>query len=292
MRPRLRPDGTRTNGYRRSATVLALAAAGALAVSGTAFASHTSNVASVPIWNVTPNALPGSGGGGNGGSGATAPVTLTVQTATTFAHPGLPGYGGVTKVLSLLFDNDIVFNLAGVPNCTATFTTDTTIGGPTGAWNKCGPGANEPGEVNAYLSPPGVVSGTASTVPPSNFPGCVLVFKRSATSLLLFARVTEVPNGTANCSTPASNTTGDTSLIMTGTLGSVTNPDWKTRLLVADMDLLPLALDNLKATLKRASVFSARCRDTNKLLNLRATFAYTGYGTQPNDTVNKAKACT
>ena len=278
--------------FRRRYLVLAFAPLAVLAVSGAASASHTSNVSSVPIWNVTPNALPGSGGGGNGGSGATAPVTLTVQTATTYAHPGQPGFGGVTKVLSLLFDNDVVFNLAGVPNCTATFTTETTIGGPNGAWNRCGPGANEAGEVNAYLSPPGLVSGTASTVPPSNYPGCTLVFKRSATSLLLFVRVTEVANGTANCSTPATNTTGDTSLIMTGTLGSVTNPDWKTRLLVADMDLLPLALDNFKATLKRGSVFTARCRDTNKLLNLRATFAYTGYGAQPNDIVNKSKACT
>jgi len=36
--------------------------------------------------------------------------------------------------------------------------------------------------------------------------------------------------------------------------------------------------------LKRAAVFSARCKDTNKLLNLRGTFAYSGTQ-QATDTV-------
>jgi hypothetical protein len=71
----------------------------------------------------------------------------------------------------------------------------------------------------------------------------------------------------------------------------VTIPDFKTKFNVPLPATIPLALDDFKSTVKRASVFSARCRDTNKLLNLRATFTYTGSGQAP-DTVNKTKACT
>ena len=60
---------------RRRYAVLAFASVAALAVAGIASANHVSNTSTLPTWNVTPGALPGSGGGGaNGGSGTTAPV--------------------------------------------------------------------------------------------------------------------------------------------------------------------------------------------------------------------------
>jgi hypothetical protein len=237
---------------------------------------------------VTPNALPGSGGGGNGGSGTTAAVGLNVQTATVYAHPGDAAQGGKAKTVTLLFDNDVVINLTGIPSCNANFTAGTTIAQ---AWERCGPGADTAPEVNAYLSPATAVSGTASTAPPSNFPGCTLVFKRSSTSLLLFSRITLAQNGTPNCANPATNTAGNTSTILTGNLSNVSTPDFKTKLTVPNVDQLPLPLDNFKATIKRGNVFKARCKDNNKLLNLRGTFQYSGTG-QATDTVNKTKACT
>jgi hypothetical protein len=146
--------------------------------------------------------------------------------------------------------------------------------------------------VNAYLSPPAAVSGRASTAPASNFNGCTLVFKKSATSLLLFARMTLVANGTANCNNPATNSAGNTAVTLTGNLTNPTNvADFKTTLTVPNIDLQPLPLDDFSAAVKRASVFQARCRDANKLLGLRGTFAYSGSGEAP-DTVNKTKACT
>jgi hypothetical protein len=265
-----------------------------LTVGGIASASHVSNTSSLPTWNVTPSALPGSGGGGNGGSGTTAAVALDVQTATVYAHPGDASQGGKAKTVTLLFDNDVVINLQGIPSCNATFTAGTTIAQ---AWERCGPGADTAPEVNAYLSPATAVSGTASTAPPSNFPGCTLVFKRSSTSLLLFARVALIQNGAPNCANPATNTAGNTSTILTGNLSNVSTTDFKTKLNVPNIDQLPLPLDNFKAKVKRASVFKARCKDNNKLLNLRGTFAYSNDGPggnpdQPSDTVNKTKACT
>jgi hypothetical protein len=109
---------------------------------------------------------------------------------------------------------------------------------------------------------------------------------------LLFARMTLVANGTPNCSSPATNSSGNTSVTLTGNLTFPTNvADFKTTLTVPNIDLQPLPLDDFKAKVKRASVFQARCRDSNKLLNLRGTFAYSGSG-EAADTVNKTKACT
>jgi len=274
--------------FRRRYVVLAVASVTALAVGGIASANHISNTSSLPTWNVTPNALPGSGGGGTGGSGTTAAVRLDVQTHTNYAHPGDKPQGGYAKQVSLLFDNDIVLNLTGIPSCTATFSSGATIAQ---AWERCGPGADTSPEVNAFLSPSTAVSGTSSTAPPSNFPGCTMVFKKDSTHLLLFARVTLVANGTANCASPATNTTGNTTVTLTGALTSVTTTDFKTKLSVPGIDNLPLPLDDFKAGVKRASVFKARCVDNNKLLNLRGTFIYSGTG-QATDTVNKTKACT
>jgi hypothetical protein len=118
----------------------------------------------------------------------------------------------------------------------------------------------------------------------------VLVFKKSATSLLLFSSVNTV--GAFSCASPASNTSGETSVTLTGNLSTVTTPaDYKTKLTVPSIDTLALPLDDFKAKVKRASVFKARCQDTNKLLNLRGTFLYSGAG-EATDTVNRTKACT
>ena len=127
---------------RRRYAVLAFASVAALAVAGIASANHVSNTSTLPTWNVTPGALPGSGGGGaNGGSGTTAPVQLDVQTHTDYAHPGDAAQGGRAKTVTLLFDNDVVVNLSGIPSCNANFTSGTTIAQ---AWERCGPGADTP----------------------------------------------------------------------------------------------------------------------------------------------------
>jgi hypothetical protein len=290
--------------------VLAFASVTALAVGGVAYADHgpggntglkctatnfntcEDNVSSLPTWNVAPSALPGSGNGGtNGGSGTLANVALTVQTHTNYSHPGDPLQGGKVANVQLWFDNDVAVNLSGIPSCTATFGSGTTIAA---AWERCGPGADTAPEVNAYLSPSTGVSGTISTAPPGNFPGCNLVFKKSSTQLLLFARATLVQNGTADCSSPGTNNSGNTSTTLTGTLSTqAITPDYRTKLTVPLPSTIPLALDDFKSTVKRASVFRGRCRDTNKQLHLRGRFQYTDSQTeQPPDTVTKTKACT
>jgi hypothetical protein len=270
---------------RRRYAILVAVAITSLAAFGAAGMAQANNVSSLPTWNVTPSALPGSGTGGNP---PFAPVQLDVQTHTNYTNPGDKPNGGFAKTVTLMFDDDVKLNLAGIPTCSATFASTTTLAQ---AWERCGPGADTAPEVNAYLSPSTGVSGTTSTAPSSNFPGCNLVFKRGANSVLLFARVTLVPNGTANCANPATNGTGNTSVTLIGNLSAAGVADFGTKLTVPNIDTLALPLDDFKAKIKRASVFSARCKDTNKLLNLRGTFAYSGTGEAP-DTVNKTKACT
>jgi len=272
---------------RRRFQTLVCASVAALAVGGIASANtFANNTSSLPTWQVAPSALPGSGGQGFGGSGTLANVGLTVQTASVYTHPQVIASGGKIANVALIFDNDVAVNLAGIPSCTATFGSGTTL---KQAWNTCGPGAGA--AHNAYLSPPAAVSGTISTSPPANFPGCNLVFKKSNTQILLFARATNVPNGTANCSNPANNTTGNTTATLVGTLSSVATTDFKTKLNVPVPVSIPLALDNFKSKVQRGGAFRARCVDSAKLLNLRGVFTYSGTGEAP-DTVSKTFACT
>jgi len=269
---------------RRRSAILVAVAATALGALGAAGAAQANNVSTLPTWNVTPSALPGPGG-----TPPFANVQLNVQTHTVYTAPGNKPAGGFAKTVTLRFDDDVKLNLAGIPSCTATFGGSTTIAQ---AWERCGPGADQPGEVNAYLSPPTAVSGRASTAPASNFGGCTLVFKKSATQLLLFARMTLVANGTPNCANPATNSAGNTAVTLVGNLTSSTAiADYHTILTVPNVDLQPLPLDDFSAAIKRGAAFQARCRDTNRLLNLRGTFVYSGSGEAP-DTVNRTKACT
>jgi hypothetical protein len=273
---------------RRHAFVLVTTGA-ALAIGGIASASHISNVSSLPVWKVTPGALPGPGG-----TPPFANVQLEVQAHTNYAHPSDAAQGGVLQTITVLFDDDVKINLAGIPPCTATFSSGATIAQ---AWERCGPGADQPGEVNAYLSPATGVSGTASTAPPSNFPACTLVFKRSSNPdrLLLFLRLFGTPNGTPDCASPATNTAGSRSGAFVGSLANAGVADFGRKLTAPVFGTFggccTFAWDDFYFKLKRASAFQARCRDANKLLGLRGRFVYSGSG-QPADTVNKQFGCT
>jgi hypothetical protein len=271
---------------RKRYVMLAFAAVAALAVGGLASASHTTNVSTLSGSKITPSKLPRD---------TFRPASLFVHTGTVYAHPAEASLGGRAATVTLYFDDDGKLNLTGIPKCTASFNAGTTIAA---AWERCGPGADDGAgpEVNAYLSPPGAVSGRVSTSPPSNFNGCALTFNGPTVNgnptVVLFSRVTLQPNGTANCANPATNQTGNTSVILRGTITNMpASSDFGKRLRVPNIDSSPVPLDDYKALTKRGSVISARCHDGNKILNMRATFQYSGSG-QPTDTVNKTQACT
>jgi hypothetical protein len=268
---------------KRSAVVLALATAGALAAAGLASASHISNVSSLPEFKFAPSTAPKTTFV-NGG--------ITFRWHTNYAHPADSSRGGFHKTVTLLFDNDFQFNLnlAGIPSCTASFSTNTTIAE---AWERCGPGADTPPEVNAYLSPPTAVSGKASTAPvgpTGNFDICLLAFKKSDTQILFFGRITTLSNATADCSTPGANTKGNGSGFLTATLSSAGVADFGKKLTFPPTLPNPQPLDDFRVTLRRGGLVRGRCNDANRLWNLRGIFVYSGSG-QPTDTVNKTQQC-
>lgn len=258
---------------RRRYAILAVASVAALAVGGVASANHISNTSSVAGSKITPSNLPKT---------TRVPITLFTHTHTNYAHPGNKTQGGFAKTVTVMYDDDGTINLTGVPRCAVTDVANKTIAQ---AYAACGPAGK-----NAYMSPAGTISGRASTAPPSNFGGCTMVFNGpGANQVLLYTRVTTVPNSNPSCTT--SNNGGNVTVTLIGTISNAGVADFGKKLTVPNIDQLTLPLDDFTATVKRGSVFTARCNDANRILNIRGIFAYSGTG-QPPDTVNSTQTCT
>src|SRR3954447_9018918 len=89
---------------RRSAVVLALAAAGALVTAGVALAAASSTV----TLNFTPSNLPTT---------TFQSGKLGVHTHTNYTNPGNANPGGATQRAQLFFDDDGKLNTTGIPRC-------------------------------------------------------------------------------------------------------------------------------------------------------------------------------
>jgi len=214
-------------------------------------------------------------------------ASLFVHTHTNYAHPGNKAQGGFAKTVTLLFDSDFALTPGTIPTCSKAQLSGKTIAQ---AWSTCGPAAGA--THNAYLSPATAVSGRTSTAPASNFPGCTLVFNGPVVNgnptVTLYARVTLVVNGTANCASPATNTSGNTTVVLIGSIQPAGVAGFGKKLVVSGVDQLPLPLDDFTALLKRGTYFRAKCSATP--WNVRGTFAYSGTG-QAADTSNPTQAC-
>jgi ABC-type transport system substrate-binding protein len=90
---------------RRSAVVLALAAAGALVTAGVALAAASSTV----TLNFTPSNLPTT---------TFQSGKLGVHTHTNYTNPGNANPGGATQRAQLFFDDDFKINTGATPLCT------------------------------------------------------------------------------------------------------------------------------------------------------------------------------
>jgi len=214
-------------------------------------------------------------------------VSLFTHVATKYLHPGNKAQGGFAKTVSVLYDSDGRITPGTIPKCTAAQLSGKNI---SQAWNTCGPGAGT--AHNAYLSPATGISGRASTAPPSNFNGCVLVFNGPTVggnpSVILYTRITLIANGTANCNNPAGNTGGNSTVILQGTIPPAGVPGFGRKLVTTGIDALPLPLDDFYATVKRGSYVQAKC--TTAPLRIRAIFQYSGTG-QATDTANFSQPC-
>jgi len=214
-------------------------------------------------------------------------VSLFTHVSTKYLHPGNKASGGFAKTVSVLYDSDGRITPGTIPKCTTAQLSGKNIAQ---AWSTCGPTSGS--THNAYLSPATAVSGRTSTAPPSNFNGCTLVFNGPTVNgnptVILYARVTLIANGTANCATPASNSSGNTTVLLQGTIAPAGVAGFGKKLTVPGIDALPLPLDDFTALLKRGNYFKAKCSASP--WRVRGTFAYSGTG-QAADVSNPTQAC-
>ena len=215
------------------------------------------------------------------------PSSLFVHTHTNYAHPGNKAQGGFAKTVTLLFDNDFAITPGTIPKCTTAQLSGKNI---SQAWATCGPAPVR--RITPTCRRPLRSADKTSTAPPSNFPGCTLVFSGPNSggnpTVILYARVTLVANGTANCATPATNTSGNSTVLLTGTIAPAGVAGFGKKLAIPGIDALPLPLDDFTALLKRASYFKAKCSASP--WKVRGTFAYSGTG-QAADVSNATQAC-
>jgi hypothetical protein len=129
----------------------------------------------------------------------------------------------------------------------------------------------------------------ANAMMPGDVKGCVLAFNGQPSSgrptLILFTRLQVT--GSINCSSPATNTNGNTSVTLLGVLKGASG-DFGTQL---DVNNIPqtLPLSDFKVTVEKGSYVSARCHDANREWNLRTKFTYTSPSS--TQTVNDSQTC-
>jgi len=275
---------------RRAALALATAAAvgaGLIAFTGSASALSFCTPAAPNPTAVNQSCVNGSITPNTGLGSTFKNVSLFTHVSTKYLNPGNKASGGFAKTVSVLYDSDGRITPGTIPTCTTAQLSGKNIAQ---AWATCGPGAGA--AHNAYLSPATGVSGRASTAPPSNFNGCTLVFRGPNSganpTVVLYTRVTLVANGTANCNSPASNTGGNSTVLLTGTIAPAGVAGFGKKLVTTGIDALPLPLDDFYATIQRGSYVQAKC--TTAPLRIRAVFQYSGTG-QATDTANFSQPC-
>jgi hypothetical protein len=243
---------------RRYAAILAIAAVGALAAAGAAFAI-TNNVSTATL-TVTPH---------TGLSKTTFKnAALGVHTHTVFAHPGDKANGGFVKNVKLYFDSDLKFNTSAAPVC-----------------NKNLANTNEK-QAMALCGNALVGKGTAQATSTANatIPGCVLAFNAPNSKIILHSRFVMAPP----CPNPSTSTAGSVDAILTGTLGPANKAGYGKALNVPNIDTQPLPLKDFVTTVSKGSYVQARCSATP--LRMQTVFTYSGAGQAP-DTANGTQAC-
>jgi hypothetical protein len=258
---------------KRYAAPLALAAVAVVALAGIALAAPDGNTSSLQGSGIKPTVLPKT---------TYKNAALTVHTHANYAHPGSVTQGGYTDHAQLYFDNDGKLNPAGVPDCDKSkISGNITM---KQAMAACGSSKVGAGTAAALLGP----TATAH--------GCALVFDGKPNAQgqptdLIFTRF-QVP-GTINCANPATNTNGNATVLLSGTVKpnpASLGPDFQGGKML-DIPNIPrtLPLSDYNVTTQRGNYIQARCHDTDKRLNIKGKFTYSD---GQSDTVGASTACT
>jgi len=250
---------------RRSAVIFALAAAGAIAVAGVAFAAPTSTFS----FKFSP---------------ATAPKTtfkagsLFTNLTTHYTNPGNNNPGGAVERTQIFLDKNFKINTGAAAKCSPSQLSGKTM---KQAMAACG---------NAKV---GSGTATASANGVFTIHGCVLLFngqpQAGNPTLQVFTRVNASPPGNISCANPAGNSQGNATVLLNGVLKPAASPYGK----VLDVNHITQSaafpLEVFKTTIKKGNYISARCNAADHLWRMKTTWTYNN---NTKKTVSKTQPCT
>ena len=256
---------------RRSAVILAVAAAGALAVTGIALAATDGNSSTV-TFSFSPNKVPKK----KFKAGA-----LKFHTHTDFGAPPPGATIGVHRV-QLFIDHDIKLNNSAAPKCNQNAPPFTS--------------ANVTmAQAMAACSKAKIGSGSAAAITaPGPVQGCVLDFNGKPQGgrpvVLLFTR-TFAPGQTKDCSNPASNNHGSASILLKGIVKPATGR-YRVQLDVNNIDTAtpPGAfLTDFISRIRKGNFVSARCHNSDHKWKVKGIHTYTDSQTDTDNVSQKCK---
>ncbi len=246
---------------RRTAVVISVAAASALAVVGVAMAATSSTA----VFSFSPDKVPKK---------TRKPGKLFVHTHTSYGSSS-----GATSRAQLYFDDDIKINNKRIPRCNKTKVS----------------GNIDMAAAMAACGRAKVGSGKAQAAAGSNtVHACVLAFngklQNGKPTILLFTRANVAPPFTIGCTIAAQNHQGNTTVLLEGVLKKVRKGDYGTQLDIKNINKASaLPLIDFRTTVKRGKYVSARCRDRNHKWNLKAKFTY--LNPSSNQKVKDSQTC-
>ncbi len=242
---------------RRLTVTLAVAAAGALGVTGIALAGVSANGddSSIDQFAVTPNKLPKK---------KFKAIKHVLDLSNVYANPGNDNPGGAVHRTQIYIDDDVKLN----PKAAA----------------KCDPASvsgNIPmSQAMAACGSAKVGSGTAKATVNGAFDvnGCVLLFNGTPQggkpTLLVYTRVQVSNPSSITCADPANNNQGNASILLQGVVKPASG-DFGIQLDVNNIDdAAAFPLTQFNTVLKKGNYLSARCHDSNKTLNEKVTWTY------------------
>ncbi len=253
---------------KRYAGILALAAAGAVAVAGVAFGAATSDFS----FKATPSKVPKK---------KYKAGSLKTVLKTSYTNPGNGNPDGAVERTQIYLDKNFKVNPKAAKKCDPGQLSSQTMAG---AMANCGKAL--------------VGSGKAQAVAPfGDVNACVLLFngkpQGGKPTLQVFTRVDAKPNSQISCSNPKSNTQGNATILLTGVYKNASGKYGK----ILDVNHItkaaafPLTIYNTK--IKKGNYASARCKAKNRKWHMKVVWTYNKVGNQGGDktTVKQTQKC-
>jgi len=249
---------------RRYAVILALAAAGVIAVAGIAIAATTSTF----TFKASPSKVP---------KHRYKAGSLKTNLETSYTDPGNSNPGGAVERTQIYLDKNFKVNPKAAKKCSASQLSNQTMAGAMAACKKAKVGK-------------GIATATAN----GNFEidGCVLLFngkpQGKKPTLQVFTRVQASNPSTIDCSDPSHNTQGNVTILLTGIYKPKTGRYGN----VLDVDHITQAaqfpLEIYKTKVKKGNYASARCAAKSKKWHMKVVWTYND-GTKTS--VHKTQKC-